>query len=153
MLKCEKCGCDDERYFGIRNGKEYYIGQWKQGQMNGLAIFEWPDGKSYRGYYENDKKNGYGVESGKNKTKFEGRFKRGKQYGIGIITNEKGEKQYGLYLKGKKIKYLNEKDFKEEIENIEKEIQNINKTIEENSFFQDSLVMINKILLGYTTKE
>lgn len=23
MLKCEKCGCDDERYFGIRNGKEY----------------------------------------------------------------------------------------------------------------------------------
>ena len=62
----------------MRN-KKYYIGQWKQGQMNGLGIFGWHDGKYYRGYYENDKKMGYGSYSVKNNMKYEGRFRKGKR--------------------------------------------------------------------------
>ena len=70
---------------------------------------------------------------------YEGKYKKGKQYGIGRITNEKGQKQIGLYLKGKRLKILNEKDFKEDIKNIDKEIEKINNIINENEFFKKNL--------------
>lgn len=28
--------------------------------MNGLGVYEWPDGKKYEGAYENDMKHGFG---------------------------------------------------------------------------------------------
>ncbi len=47
MLKCEKCGCEDPRYFGLRNGKEYcrrcisFIGEVaKQTNINGNRVIE-----------------------------------------------------------------------------------------------------------------
>jgi len=119
--------------------RKSYIGEWKKGQMNGFGIFNYPDGKSYKGYFEKDKKNGFGIYSGKNILRYEGKYKKGKQYGIGRITNEKGQKQIGLYLKGKRLKILNEKDFKEDIKNIDKEIEKINNIINENEFFKKNL--------------
>ena len=136
----------------MRN-KKAYIGEWKKGQMNGFGIFSCPDGKSYKGYYENDKKNGFGIYSGKNNLRYEGKFKRGKQYGIGRIINEKGEKQLGLYLKGKRLKYLNEKDFKDDIANIEKEIEKINNIINNNEFFVKNIGILTIIQQTYFTPE
>ena len=136
----------------MRN-KKVYIGEWKNGQMNGLGIFSCPDGKCYKGYYENDKKNGFGIYSGKNNLKYEGKFKKGKQYGIGRVTNEKGEKQLGLYLKGKRLKYLNEKDFKEDISNIDKEIEKINYIINNNEFFIKNIGLLTIIQEKYFMPE
>ena len=93
--------------------------------MHGFGIFSCPDGKSYKGYYENDKKHGFGIYSGKNNLRYEGKFKKGRQYGIGRVTNEKGEKQLGLYLKGKRLKCLNEKEFKDDVAKIDEEIKKI----------------------------
>ena len=136
----------------MRNRKTY-IGQWKKGQMNGLGIFICPDGKCYKGYYENDKKNGFGIYSGKNNLRYEGKFKKGKQYGIGKIINEKGEKQLGLYLKGKRLKILKEKDFKEDITNIDKEISEINNIINNNDFFVKNLGLLTIVQEKYFSPE
>jgi len=131
--------CFDGYGIYMMGNRKSYIGEWKKGQMNGFGIFNYPDGKSYKGYFEKDKKNGFGIYSGKNILRYEGKYKKGKQYGIGRITNEKGQKQIGLYLKGKRLKILNEKDFKEDIKNIDKEIEKINNIINENEFFKKNL--------------
>ena len=136
----------------MRN-KKAYIGEWKNGQMNGFGIFSCPDGKSYKGYYVNDKKQGFGIYSGKNNLRYEGKFKKGKQYGIGRIINEKGEKQLGLYLKGKRLKYLNEKDFKDDIANIDQEIEKINNIINNNEFFVKNIGILTIIQQKYFTPE
>ena len=129
----------------INNKGKGYIGEWKEGKMNGFGVFFWADGRKYKGYYENDKKNGYGIYSGKNNLRYEGKFKKGKQHGLGRITDNKGEKQYGLYIKGKKLKYLNENDFKEDIQNLDIEIEKINNIFNTNEFF-----IKNKELMNFT---
>ena len=103
--------------------------------MNGFGVFNYPDGKSFKGYFEKDKKNGFGIYSGKNNLRYEGNYKKGRQYGIGRVINEKGEIQLGLYLKGKRLKILNEKDFQDDILKLDKEIENINNIINTNEFF------------------
>ena len=103
--------------------------------MNGFGVFNYPDGKSFKGYFEKDKKNGFGIYSGKNNLRYEGNYKKGRQYGIGRVINEKGEIQLGLYLKGKRLKILNEKDFQDDILKLDKEIENINNIININEFF------------------
>ena len=132
----------------MRN-KKNYIGEWKRGQMNGFGIFSSPDGKSYKGYYENDKKHGFGIYSGKNNIRYEGKFKKGKQYGVGRTINEKGEKQLGLYLKGKRLKFLNEKDFKDDVDNIDKEVEKINNIIEHDEFFVKNIGLLTMIQEQY----
>ena len=125
------------------NKRKGYLGQWKEGKMHGYGVFFWGDGRSYKGYYETDKKHGYGIYSGKNNLRYEGKFKRGKQYGMGRIINEKGEKQLGLYLKGKKLKYLNENDFIEDIKILDKEIDQINNIFNTNEFFVKNKELMN----------
>ena len=136
----------------MRN-KKNYIGEWKKGQMNGFGIFSCPDGKSYKGYYENDKKHGFGIYSGKNNLRYEGKFRKGKQYGLGRTINEKGEKQLGLYLKGKRLKFLNEKDFKEDVDAINKEVEKINNIIEHNEFFVKNIGLLTMIQEQYFKTE
>ena len=125
------------------NKRKGYLGQWKEGKMHGYGVFFWGDGRSYKGYYETDKKHGYGIYSGKNNLRYEGKFKRGKQYGMGRIINEKGEKQLGLYLKGKKLKYLNENDFIDDIKILDKEIDQINNIFNTNEFFVKNKELMN----------
>ena len=131
----------------MRNGK-VFKGEWKHGQMEGIGIFIWPDGKKYIGYYQQDKKNGYGIYIGKNGKKYEGKFYHGKQHGIGRVLDEKMAPQLGLYQKGKKIKCLNEKDFREDIEMINSEIKKINNTIDTVDFFKNDDG--NKLKTGFT---
>ena len=125
------------------NKRKGYIGQWKEGKMNGFGVFFWGDGRTYVGYYESDKKHGYGIYSGKNNLRYEGKYKKGKQYGMGRIVNEKGENQLGLYLKGKKLKYLNEKDFQDDIKNLDAEIEKINNIFKTNEFIVKNRDLMN----------
>ena len=125
------------------NKRKGYLGEWKEGKMHGFGVFFWADGRSYKGYYEMDKKSGYGIYSGKNNLRYEGKFKKGKQYGLGRIINENGEKQFGLYLKGKRLKYLNENDFKEDIDILDSEIAKINNIFNTNEFFVKNKELMN----------
>ena len=125
------------------NKRKGYLGEWKEGKMHGYGVFFWADGRSYKGYYEADKKHGYGIYSGKNNLRYEGKFKKGKQYGMGRIINEKGEIQLGLYLKGKKLKYLNENDFKDDIKILDTEIEKINNIFNTNEFFVKNKELMN----------
>ena len=56
---------------------------------------------------------------------------------------DKGEKQYGLYIKGKKLKFLNENDFKEDIQNLDIEIEKINNIFNTNEFFVKNKELMN----------
>ena len=133
----------------MRNGK-VFKGEWYHGQMEGIGIFLWPDGKKYIGYYHQDKKNGYGIYIGKNGKKYEGKFYHGKQHGIGRVVDEKMAMQLGLYQKGKKIKCLNEKDFKEDIDKINQEIEKIYNIINTVDFFKNDEG--NKLKTGFTVE-
>ena len=74
--------------------------------------------KSYKGYYENDKKNGLGIYCGKNNLRYKGKFKKGKQYKIGRIIGKR-KKAIRFIFKKKRFKYLNEKEFNDDIAIIE----------------------------------
>lgn len=53
-----------ERYFlGVYNwsdGREYR-GMWRNNKMEGEGVFKWPDGRKYEGHYVDDKKEGHGT--------------------------------------------------------------------------------------------
>ncbi len=138
--------------FGVyvmRNGK-IYRGQWKNGKMNGIGIFNWPDGRIYKGYFIKDKKEGFGMYIERNNAKYEGQFLKGKQYGIAKVVNDKGICQIGLYRKGEKKKWLNEKDFKDDIEKIDEEMKKIEEFILNNDFFDKTKETVEKLKTQFT---
>ena len=48
---------------GIYNwsdGREYK-GMWRNNKMEGPGVFQWPDGRKYEGNYVDDKKEGHGT--------------------------------------------------------------------------------------------
>lgn len=50
-------------FLGIYNwsdGREYR-GEWKNNKMEGSGVFKWPDGRRYEGEYVDDKKEGNGI--------------------------------------------------------------------------------------------
>ena len=59
------------------------------------------------------------------------------------IINEKGEKQLGLYLKGKKLKYLDESEFKDDIKKLDEEIEQINHIFNNHEFFVKNKDLMN----------
>ncbi len=138
--------------FGVyvmRNGK-IYRGQWKNGKMNGIGIFNWPDGRIYKGYFIKDKKEGFGMYIERNNAKYEGQFLKGKQYGIAKVVNDKGICQIGLYRKGEKKKWLNEKDFKDDIDKIDEEMKKIEEFILNNDFFDKTKETVEKLKTQFT---
>lgn len=42
----------------------------------------------------------------------------GKQEGVGIYFNAKGEVRYGQWQNGKRVKWINEKEYKEAVEQV-----------------------------------
>ena len=42
------------------DGREYR-GMWRNNKMEGEGVFKWPDGRKYEGHYVDDKKEGHGT--------------------------------------------------------------------------------------------
>ena len=42
------------------DGREYR-GAWRNNKMEGEGVFHWPDGRKYQGHYMDDKKEGHGI--------------------------------------------------------------------------------------------
>ena len=51
------------KFLGIYNWSDgrQYKGEWKNNKMEGQGVFEWPDGRKYIGEYVDDKKEGMGT--------------------------------------------------------------------------------------------
>ncbi len=45
----------------IPQKKEFYMGEWKNGRMNGQGSYRWPDGSSYSGHWEDSFHHGFGT--------------------------------------------------------------------------------------------
>jgi hypothetical protein len=61
------------------------MGEWKNGEPNGLGIFSSPDGGKYEGEWENGEMEGQGIFTLPDGMKYMGEFKNGKNHGQWII--------------------------------------------------------------------
>ena len=76
--------------------------------MEGTGIFQFPDGKIYKGRYQNNQKHGFGVFNWPNGKKYSGLWKNGKQNGKGELLKD-GRLRTGIFKNGKPIEWLSEK--------------------------------------------
>ena len=79
-----------------------YIGQWSNGELNGLGFFVSPDGRSaYIGKWEANQKSGLGIYFSKDST-FVGDFEGGKENGLGIhFLAKSGARKLAHFVEGK----------------------------------------------------
>jgi serine/threonine-protein kinase len=80
---------------------EKYVGEYKDGNANGLGIRTWPDGEKYAGTYKDGKVHGKGKFVFVDGEKYAGEFKDGKIQGGGTMTFTNGDKYVGEF-KGNK---------------------------------------------------
>jgi len=91
----------------VRDGQRYE-GNWKNGKMNGVGEYTWPNGDHYIGEYLNDLKHGKGVLKKVNGEVYDGAWKEGKQDGLGESTDEYGVVRIGKWANGIVLKWLAE---------------------------------------------
>ena len=72
--------------------------------MHGQGMYQWPDGRFYKGSFEKDKKHGYGIYSFPDKRCYKGEFKNGLQHGQGVFVTPDGKERQGQWFEGKRIK-------------------------------------------------
>ena len=77
------------------------MGEWKNGEPNGLGIFSSPDGGKYEGEWENGEMEGQGIFTLPDGMKYMGEFKNGKNHGQGTFIFSDGRKYAGEFKKGK----------------------------------------------------
>jgi uncharacterized protein (TIGR02145 family) len=72
------------------NGRDNYIGEWKNGKRYGKGKLIWLVGATYEGDWKDDFRDGYGKYSVANDFTYEGGFKKGKRHGKGITIDGDG---------------------------------------------------------------
>jgi len=90
---------------GIFEGRndEYglnYVGEYKDGNMNGQGTFTYADGTKYVGEWKEGKYHGQGTYTNADGTKYIGEFKDGMFHGQGTYTNADGTKYIGEFKDG-----------------------------------------------------
>ncbi len=60
------------------------IGQRKQGELNGYAVYKWVDGRSYHGQWVDGNRRGYGMMKWPNKDEYHGQWKGHNMNGEGV---------------------------------------------------------------------
>mmetsp|Transcript_14731 Transcript_14731/g.10627 ORF Transcript_14731/g.10627 Transcript_14731/m.10627 type:complete len:80 (+) Transcript_14731:1311-1550(+) len=75
---------------------------WKDGKMDGMGCFKWPNGNEYLGAYVNDKQHGLGQTSNSKGVQFVGHWLTNCQNGEGYRV-EDGEKEAGLWKGGRQM--------------------------------------------------
>ena len=66
-----------EGIYNWSDGREYR-GYWRNNKMEGQGVFQWPDGRRYEGNYVDDKKEGNGTFYWPDGRKYEGQWENGK---------------------------------------------------------------------------
>ena len=83
------------------SGKKF-VGELKDGKINGQATLTWADGYKEVAVYKDGKKNGQATLTSPNGEKFVGEYKDGEENGQGTYTWPSGQKFVGEYKDGKK---------------------------------------------------
>ena len=81
-----------------------YIGEFKDGKMNGKGSVTGSDGFKYVGEFKNDKMNGKGTMTWKSGGNYVGEWKDGLMEGLGTYTYGNGEKKTGIWKYSELIK-------------------------------------------------
>ena len=68
-----------------------YVGEFRDGRINGQGTLTWPDGQKYVGEFSDNKMNGQGMITWPNGDKYEGEFRDNKRNGPGKMTYAGGE--------------------------------------------------------------
>ena len=79
-----------------------YVGEFKNGKMQGRGIFTWITGSKYIGEFKDNKRHGYAIYTWANGDKYVGEFKNNKRNGQGIYvfgakSKWAGDKYVGEY--------------------------------------------------------
>jgi hypothetical protein len=83
--------------FGLGDEKDYYEGDFKNGQRWGQGKLLWKNGDSYEGGWEKDKRSGFGVLVN-GKQNYMGDWKDDKRSGNGVKTLlESGAQYHGQF--------------------------------------------------------
>jgi hypothetical protein len=77
-----------------------YIGEFKNGTMEGTGTHTWPDGRKYIGDWKNNKREGTGTHTWPSGQKYIGEYKNDKKEGTGTYTWPDGMKYIGDYKNG-----------------------------------------------------
>ena len=77
-----------------------YVGQWKNGKMDGLGRYMYPDGTVYDGGWKNGKINGQGTWVNPEGLKYEGEWKDDMMNGQGILISPDGKVHEGEWHHG-----------------------------------------------------
>ncbi len=112
-------------------GKQIYIGEFRNGLMNGYGKLYYHNKTTgeyeleYIGYFKNNTFNGIGMCFHKNGNKFyEGHFAKGKPCGEGILYDEEGEKrEASYYISGEQQKDLSQTRHFKLIDKLQKKIK------------------------------
>ncbi len=78
-----------------------YVGEWKDNKRNGQGTYTWPNGDEYVGEWKDNKRNGQGTDTWPNGDEYVGEFKDGEFNGQGTYTRSNGEKYVGEFKDGK----------------------------------------------------
>lgn len=79
---------------------DYYEGEWKKGQPNGIGIMIYASGDTYEGSWILGKFDGSGKMNYKNGNIYNGMWKNGKAHGDGILSCNNGNRYEGKWING-----------------------------------------------------
>ena len=87
--------------YTFANGHKY-VGEWKDGKVNGQGTVTYADGDKYVGSFNDGKRNGQGTYTSANGHIYVGEFKDGSYNGQGTSTDVMGNKYVGEWKDGEK---------------------------------------------------
>ena len=87
-----------------------YVGEYKDGTLNGQGTYTFPDGAKYLGDWKDGDANGQGIFTNADGSKYIGEFKDGMEHGQGTYTFPDGTKYVGEFKDGMLVKYKKYKD-------------------------------------------
>lgn len=77
-----------------------YVGQFKNGVMQGIGVMQYKDGKKYTGAFKAGKFNGRGKLQWATGDEYEGQFVDGQMHGKGVMKWKKGDRYEGEWKNG-----------------------------------------------------
>lgn len=85
----------------ITTNEGVYVGEWKDGKMNGQGTYTWASGEKYVGEWKDNLKHGQGIYTQPNGVRYVGEFKDDLFHGQGTITYAELGKYVGEWKRGK----------------------------------------------------
>ena len=93
---------NNDKFNSLNLPKDRYIGEYKDGQMNGKGTLEFSNGNKYQGEFKYGNFNGIGKYYFSNGDRYEGEFSTNQRQGWGTFYYSNGDRYVGEWIEGKK---------------------------------------------------